>query len=111
MPMIQKRIVLAANGNQSALTDDQFETLPYDCKVEIGLLTDASGVLATVLSGSDLLQDEGPVPIAAINVAPVYPDNFTLEDVAAAGERLKIRLRDTSGAQRIVMVSVKITPI
>jgi hypothetical protein len=111
MPMIQKRIVLALNSSASALQDDQFEYLPYNALVEVAMLTDAVGVLATVFSGSDLLMDEGPVPVAAINVFPKFPDDYHLTDVAAGGERIKIRLRDTSGAQRIVMVGVRISQI
>jgi hypothetical protein len=112
MPMIQKRIVLAASSSASALTDDQFEYLPYNALVEFAVLTDATGVLMTIFSGSDLLMDEGPVPIgSAINVFPKYPDDYHLTDVAAGGERLKIRLRDTSAAQRIVMVGVRISQI
>jgi hypothetical protein len=111
MPMIQKRIVLAASSSASALTDDQFEYLPYNALVEFAMLTDATGVLATIFSGSDLLMDEGPVPIGTINVFPKFPDDYHLQDVAAGGERLKIRLRDTSAAQRIVMIGVRISQI
>ncbi len=63
-------------------------------------------------AGLRRLMDEGPVPISsAINVFPKYPDDYHLQDVARGGERLKIRLRDTSGAQRIVMVAVRISQI
>jgi len=112
MPLISKRIVLAASSSASALTDDQFEYLPYNALVEFALLSDATGVLATIFSGSDLLMDEGPVPLgSAINVFPKFPDDYHLTDVAAGGERLKIRLRDTSAAQRIVTIGVRISQI
>jgi len=111
MPFIGKRVVLAASSTASALTDDQFEYLPYNALVEFAVLADATGVLMTIFSGSDLLMDEGPVPIGTINVFPKYPDDYHLTDVAAGGERLKIRLRDTSAAQRIVMVGVKVSQI
>ena len=111
MPFIGKRIVLALNSTASALADDQFEYLPYNALVQFALSADATGVLMTIFSGGDLLMDEGPVPIGTINVFPKYPDDYHLEDVAAGGERLKIRLRDTSGAQRIVMVGVRISQI
>lgn len=112
MPLITKRIVLAASSTASALTDDQFEYLPYNALVEFGLLADATGVLATVYSGTDLLMDEGPVALgSAINVFPKYPDDYHLTDVAAGGERLKIRLRDTSAAQRVIMIGVRINQI
>lgn len=108
MPMIQRKIALAANGAASALQDDQFEILPYNSLVEIALLADAAGVLATVYSGQDLLMDEGPVPIGTVIK---FPDDYHLQDVAAVAERLKIRLRDTSGAARTVLVGVRISQI
>jgi hypothetical protein len=111
VPFIAKRIVLALNSTASALADDQFEYLPYNSLVQFALIADATGVLATIFSGGDLLQDEGPVPFGSINVFPKFPDDYHLEDVAAGGERLKVRLRDTSGAQRIVMVGVRISQI
>lgn len=111
MPFIAKRIALGASSVVSALADDQFEYLPYDALVQFALSADATGVLMTIFSGGDLLMDEGPVPIGTINVFPKYPDDYHLEDVAAGGERLKIRLRDTSGAARVVMVGVRISQI
>lgn len=111
MPLIAKRIVLAASSSASALTEDQLEYLPYHALCEFAVMADATGVLATIFSGQDLLMDEGPVPIGLINVAPKYPDDYHLTDIAAGGERLKVRLRDTSAAQRIVMVYVRISQV
>jgi hypothetical protein len=111
MPFIAKRIALGASSTASALADDQFEYLPYNALVQFALSADATGVLMTIFSGGDLLMDEGPVPIGTINVFPKFPDDYHLEDVAAGGERLKIRLRDTSGAARVVMVGVRISQI
>lgn len=111
MPTITKRVALSANASAAVLVGDQFEYLPYDANVEVGILADATGVLATVYSGSDLLQDEGPVQIGTINTQPKYPDDFGLSDVAAGGDRLNVRVRDTSGAARVVMVVVKITAV
>lgn len=111
MPLIAVRTALAANGTANPLTGSQYEYLPFDAFVEFGLLTDANGVLATVQSGTDVLQEEGPVQVGTINAQPKYPDDFYLNDAAAAGERLKVALRDTSGAARVVQTVVKITPL
>ena len=75
------------------------------------MLADATGVLATVQTGSDVIQEESPVQIGTINVQPTYPDHFLINDTVPRGERIKIQLRDTSGAARVVMVSVKLTEI
>jgi hypothetical protein len=64
-----------------------------------------------VQTGSDVVEEESPVNIGTINVQPVYPDNFTLNDLIGPGERINVKLRDTSGAQRIVMVTVRFTPL
>jgi len=111
MPVIAVRTALAASGTANPLSGSQYEYLPFDALVEFGLLTDATGVLATVQSGTDILQEEGPVPIGTINNSPKYPDDFLLQDVAAAGERLKVALRDTSAAARVVQTVVRITPL
>lgn len=111
MPLVKVRTPLAANGTANPMAGSQYEYLPYAAYVEIGIAADAVGVLATVSSGSDVLQEEAPTSVKAINVAPVYPDDYDLTDTAAPGDRLKIQLRDTSGAARVVMTSVKITPL
>jgi hypothetical protein len=108
---IQVRVALGASGTASPLQGSQYEFLPFDALVEFGLTADATGVVATIQSGTDVLQEEGPVQVGTINVQPKYPDDFFLNDVAAAGEKLTIKLRDTSGAARVVMVTVRITPI
>jgi len=111
MPTIVKRTVMTASGTSSPLTGEQYEYLPFDAQVEIAISADATGVLATVYSGTDLLQKEGPVQIGTINVMPKYPDDFFLVDAAQAGEKLTIDLRDTSAAVRTVMTVVRLTPL
>ena len=93
------------------MSGSQYEYLPFPAAIEIGIIADATGVLATVSSGSDVLQEEGPVQIGTINVQPKYPDDFFLTDLAAAGDRLKVQLRDTSGVARVVMTVIKINQI
>lgn len=111
MPVITVRTALGASSTATPLSGNQYEYLPFDASVEIAITADANGVLATVYSGSDLLLQEGPVMLGTINVAGKYPDDFFLQDVAAAGDRLSVLLRDTSAAARVVMTTVKLTPI
>src|SRR5574341_327436 len=110
MPTVRTRTALGANATANPMSDSQYETLPFSALVEIGVKADATGVLATVASGGDLLQEEGPVTIGTINELPKYPDDF-VSDIAAMGDKLKIGLRDTSGAARVVMTEVRITPL
>jgi len=115
MSQIVVRVVLAANAQQNALTGTQFEYLPpafpRGAFVEFATLADATGVLRTVQTGDNVIEEESPVNLGAINVQPVYPDMFTLNDYVGPGERINVKLRDTSGAQRIVPTMVRFTAL
>lgn len=113
MPLIQGNISIAANAvNDNVLAGSQFEFLPYDAQLEFGLNGDANGadLRVDVYSGQDVLLENAPM--SAQNRIPVYPDDFSLTDVAGAGERIKVRVRNTSGAAaRSLLYSVRITPL
>jgi hypothetical protein len=113
---IAVRIALLANAQVNALTGTQFEQLPAGqfpngALVEFGALADATGVLWTVQTGGDTVQEESPVNIATINTFPIYPDHFTLNDLVAPTERINVKLRDTSGVARVVPVIVRFTAL
>jgi hypothetical protein len=110
MPSISKRIALAAGAqNDNALSGSPFEFLPFDAVVEVGLAADVNLVVATVTSGSDILQEEGPVTKKAADTTPVYPDDFALQDVAKAGDRLAIKIKNGNAAAAVIFVTVRIT--
>lgn len=113
MPVIQGRTTIAASStNDNVLTGSQFEFLPYNAQLEFGLNGDANGadLRVDVYSGADVLMENAPM--SAQNRIPLYPDDYQLTDVAAAGERIKIRVRNTSAAGgRDILFAVRITPI
>lgn len=112
MPLFQDRRSLAAGVVvDNVLAGSQWEFMPYDASLEFAVVTDATTgeVLADVYSGQDVLQEQGA--IAGPNRSPIYPDDFTLTDVAAGGERIKVRLRNTGAGAHVVWTTVRITPI
>lgn len=113
VPIITKRnTAVAAGASINPLVGDQYEFLPFPAQVEFAILTDAITTVApvaTVYSGSDLLQQEGPIPVKT--TAPSYPDDFLLSDVAAAGDRLNVQIRNADSAARIFTTVVRITPL
>ena len=113
MPLIQSSVsVPASSSNENLLTGSQFEYLPFNAGIEIGVNGDANGadMCVDVYSGQDVLLENGT--LNAQNRIPVYPDDFALTDAAMAGERLKIRVRNTSAAgARTVFFSVRLTPM
>lgn len=102
-----------SNATAEPLTGWQYEYLPWPAVVEIGMRHDgaANGLVATVSSGADVLMEESPVNAGGTD--GVFPDdeNLDLVDEAAAGDRLKIRARETGGvATTDLMTRVKLTP-
>jgi len=110
MPMIQLTGTIAANSvNDNIITGSQFEYLPMPCALEFGLNGSAVGLQADVYSGADILCES--MAISTANRFPVYPDDYTLTDVAMQGERLKVRMRNTTGGVLTYFVAVRITPV
>jgi len=112
MPVIQGSVSVAGLGvNDNVLASSQFEFMPYHGAVEFGLNGDANGadLRVDVYSGQDVLMEGASM--SAQNRIPVYPDDYQLNDVAAAGERLKVRVRNTNAAARVIFYAVRITPL
>lgn len=110
MPVIQNSVSIAANAvNDNILSGSQWEFLPYHAAVDFGLVASATGILLDVYSGQDTVAESYAPPTQ--NRFPVFPDDFTLSDVAAAGERLKVRARNTTGGALTLFYSVRINPV
>jgi len=111
MPTIQNRVSVATGVNDNVLSGSQYEFLPYDAQLEFGIVgdTNAADLRVDVYSGQDVLMENSEP--SAQNRMPVYPDDYGLTDVAAAGERIKIRVRNTNAAARTLFYSLRITPL
>ena|SRR3990172_12604212 len=110
MPVIQGATVVLANSvNDNILAGSQFEFLPYNAKIDFGLVASATGLVLDVYSGQDALCENMAPSLA--NRFPINPDDFTLTDVAGAGERLKVRVRNTTGGNLTLFHSVIVTPL
>ena len=65
MPSIPIRTALGANATAFPLVGGRYEIAPYNMVIEIAVAADATGVLATLGSGLDAIQDEVPVQLAS----------------------------------------------
>lgn len=103
---------LAAAGDQGfPLRGQQYEILTFDALVEFAITTDIVVTRASVYSGTDLLQQSGDVPLLAAATPHLYPDNFTLNDYAAAMDRLSVELTKISGAANVARTTVRVTRV
>jgi len=110
MPVIQKLVSVPANGTiENALSGSAFEFLRRNSVVSIGLTGDSSAILGTLQSGSDIVLEESPVAVQTR--FPVIPDEMYYNDVGAAGDRLVVKFRNTSGAAVNARCLVQVTPL
>lgn len=113
MPVLQgSASIAAASVNDNVLTGSQYEFLPYNAFIEFGLNGDANGgdLRVDVYSGPDVIMENAPMSVVAR--IPIYPDDFVGSDAAAAGERLKVRVRNTHATTaRTIYWNVRITPL
>lgn len=108
--MIQVTGSVAANSvNDNVISGSQYEFVQRPCALDFGIVGSATGLLADVYSGQDMLC-EG-LALSTANRFPVFPDDFPLSDVAGLGERLKVRIRNTTGGALTYFVGIRLTPL
>lgn len=110
MPLIQKSLSAAASTSYpNVLSGEFFEFLPYNALIEVGLNQSATGLLIDFISGTDVVcKDYVPLIKAT---SPIYPDEFTLQDIATAGERLVLSVRNTTAGALTLLYTVRISPV
>lgn len=111
MPTISKLTALAANAVANPFQGDQYEIIGFPARAEFAVVAEATGVLATIFSGSDLLQQAAPATQRAAGVPPVYPDDFLVDDVADVNDRLQVSLQNTTAGAINVRTVCRLTPL
>ncbi len=110
MPVIQKEVSIGAtSANDNILSGSAFEFLRGPAVVSIGLTASATGLVANIQSGADIILEESPLEIKT--TYPTIPDEMYYNDVGVLGDRLVIRVRNTTGGALTVRAIVQITPL
>lgn len=110
MPVIQKELSIgASSANENILSGSAFEFLRGNSVVSIGLTGSATGLVANIQSGADIVLEESPLDIQTR--FPKIPDEMYYNDVGVAGDRLVIRVRNTTAGALTVRAIVQITPL
>lgn len=110
MPIIKKELSIAANAtNDNIFSGSIYEFLPWNASINLGISGSATGLVATVNTGSDTVQEESPVNI--LTTMPKIPDDMDIQDVAAAGERFVVKVRNTTAGALTVRALAQITPV
>jgi len=110
MPVIQKEVSVAANAVvDNLISGSSFEFLRGNAVVSIGLVGSATGLVANIQSGSDIVLEESPLLVKT--TMPTIPDDMYYNDVGVAGDRLVIRIRNTTAGALTVRGIIQITPL
>lgn len=112
MPFLKKRTTMTANGTANPLQGDQYEYLPFNALCEFAVLADAAAtVRGSVYSGSDILQQSSQLDVLAVASPILYPDHYSLNDIAPRGSRLNVELVEAAGGTPIVRTQVRVTQV
>lgn len=110
MSVIQKEVLIpASSANENILSGSAFEFLRGNSVVSIGLTGSATGLVANIQSGADIILEESPLEIKTS--FPVIPDEMYYNDVGIGGDRLVIRVRNTTVASLTVRAIVQVTQL
>lgn len=113
MPSVQNQVsVAAADVNDNVLSGSQFEFAPYNAMVQFALVGDANAadLRCDVYTGQDVIAEN--LEPSAQNRVPILPDDVTVEDIVRAGERIKIRVRNThASTARSLFYRLNIVPV
>ena len=106
--------VLAGQENTNVLLGSQYDQMPFDGTIEIGIVSDRQDTTVAIFSGPDVLQEPGG--LCAFSGAAgggranvIYPDHFSWEDEAAQGDRLKITVRNPNAGTATISWVLRIT--
>lgn len=106
---------LAAGATSNPLAGSQYERLPFNAHVAFAIFKAAAAdiVRASIFSGSDVLMEDADLDQLAVGT-PIKPsEDMQVSDVAMAGEKLGLRIRNAAAVATtgVIRVLVVITPI
>jgi len=110
MPVIQKEVSVGANATvDNLISGSSFEFLRRNSIVSMGIVGSATGLVASIQSGSDIVLEEAPLLVKT--TMPTIPDDMYYNDAGVAGDRLVLRIRNTTAGALTVRAVVQVTPV
>lgn len=112
MPTLTWSQSVAAGATFEPLANWQYEFAPEDCAMEVFHDASATGVLVTITSGSETIQEESPVSGTA--TPGNIPCRFDVEpvlDKCVKGDKIKLRYRNTGGGAATVNGQITLMPL
>lgn len=102
------RTVAANSTVANVLSGKTQEFLTRPSLIRGGVVGAAVGLFATLLIGDTVVVEDQEVSDA--NRTPIDPDDFDLEGAGFAGDRLVLKLRNSTGAGILAKAKIKVNP-
>lgn len=110
MPVMKREISVGANATiDNVFAGSIYEFLKFDSALNFGMSGSATGLVATINTGSDTILEESPVNI--LTTFPKIPDDMDVQDVAQAGDRVVVRVRNTTAGALTLRALVQVIPV
>ena len=112
MPSFYFSTLMTANGVAEPLTGWQYIYLPWPAEVQVLMRSTLANVVQTISSGSETIVEESPVQAGGtIGVTPSALGTPVVGWHAAAGDLLKIRLRETAAGTPTIDGVIEVNPL
>lgn len=110
MPAIQKELSVPLNGQiDNMVAGSAFEIARQRQLISMGVTAAATGTFFNIQSGSDVVVEESPTFIKT--QFPIVPDEMYYNDIQEAVDRLRIFIRNTTGAAIVARCIVLGSPV
>jgi len=112
MPTFRFTILFVASTTRNPLTGWQYEYLPWPAKVTVLIRSTTAGNVNTITSGSETIVEESPVQAGGtIGVTPSPLNTAADSWIGAAGDRLKINIREILAGTPTVDGVIEVEPL
>lgn len=110
MPAIQAETTVAANStNSNIFSGSAFEYSRGRQLLSLGVTAAATGTQVTIQSGADVILEESATYIKT--QFPIVPDEMFYNDIMEMFDRLRVQIRNTTGAGIVVRGIALLTPL
>ncbi len=100
--------VAANTTTANVLAGKAMEFVQEPSVITVGIAASAVGLMATVVVGTEVVVDDQEV--SSINRMPQFPEDVLAEGGAFAGDRVTVRLRNSTGGAITGFVKINVTP-
>jgi len=109
--MTDARTIVANTTVDNVLAGKLHEFLQENSAVSLSAIAQAIGVRVSLLIGAEVILDDQEINARAAAIAIILPDDFQVQGAGFAGDRLILRVRNTTGADIITRTRVEVTPV